>query len=61
MAFNLRFNKRLKKIKRPMAAGLQRHRSKAEVQRKAGTNIEKSYLSTQPPKNKVGIAVNIYL
>ena len=50
MAFNLRFNKRLKKIKRPMAAGLQRHRSKAEVQRKAGTNLEKSDFSTQPKK-----------
>ena len=33
-----------------MAAGLQRHRSQAEVQRKAGTNVEKSYFITQPQK-----------
>ena len=33
-----------------MAAGLQRHQSKAEVQRKAGTNLEKSDFSTQPQK-----------
>ena len=37
-----------KMINCPRAAGLQRHRSKAEVQRKAGTNAEQRFTTNSP-------------